>query len=283
MMTIADIFDALTASDRPYKKAVPLERRSTSSASRSRTASATRSCSASSSRPRSGSVSSRPELSTSRPRAARVTPSTVRSLRDALGRGDAARAGAAERAMALSLTDDAELLRAQPGVRATKITPPTCCRSSRRRRCSATSSSRSRPRRARRRRRAIRCRPSCCIWRCTAWRTSWATITRPRREERVMFGYEAKLRARASSAAARVQRDHAGLAGAGRAPASSGELAVVQRRRRSGSSAAEVERARARGHRVDGEAWPARLPSRAAGATAACVRQRARRCAPRPR
>jgi 3',5'-cyclic-nucleotide phosphodiesterase len=25
MMTIADIFDALTASDRPYKKAVPLE------------------------------------------------------------------------------------------------------------------------------------------------------------------------------------------------------------------------------------------------------------------
>ncbi|MNY56085.1 hypothetical protein D3C86_1921270 [compost metagenome] len=26
MMAIADIFDALTASDRPYKKAVPLER-----------------------------------------------------------------------------------------------------------------------------------------------------------------------------------------------------------------------------------------------------------------
>ena len=26
MMTIADIFDALTASDRPYKKAVPLEK-----------------------------------------------------------------------------------------------------------------------------------------------------------------------------------------------------------------------------------------------------------------
>jgi HD-GYP domain-containing protein (c-di-GMP phosphodiesterase class II) len=25
-MTIADIFDALTASDRPYKKAVPIER-----------------------------------------------------------------------------------------------------------------------------------------------------------------------------------------------------------------------------------------------------------------
>ena len=26
MMTIADIFDALTASDRPYKKAVPVDR-----------------------------------------------------------------------------------------------------------------------------------------------------------------------------------------------------------------------------------------------------------------
>jgi HD-GYP domain-containing protein (c-di-GMP phosphodiesterase class II) len=26
MMSISDIFDALTASDRPYKKAVPLER-----------------------------------------------------------------------------------------------------------------------------------------------------------------------------------------------------------------------------------------------------------------
>ena len=26
MMTIADIFDALSASDRPYKKAVPVER-----------------------------------------------------------------------------------------------------------------------------------------------------------------------------------------------------------------------------------------------------------------
>ena len=26
MMTIADIFDALTASDRPYKKAVPIDR-----------------------------------------------------------------------------------------------------------------------------------------------------------------------------------------------------------------------------------------------------------------
>ena len=26
MMTIADIFDALTASDRPYKKALPVER-----------------------------------------------------------------------------------------------------------------------------------------------------------------------------------------------------------------------------------------------------------------
>ena len=26
MMTIADIYDALTASDRPYKKAVPVER-----------------------------------------------------------------------------------------------------------------------------------------------------------------------------------------------------------------------------------------------------------------
>ncbi len=26
MMTIADIFDALTASDRPYKKAVPVEK-----------------------------------------------------------------------------------------------------------------------------------------------------------------------------------------------------------------------------------------------------------------
>ena len=26
MMSIADIYDALTASDRPYKKAVPLER-----------------------------------------------------------------------------------------------------------------------------------------------------------------------------------------------------------------------------------------------------------------
>jgi HD-GYP domain-containing protein (c-di-GMP phosphodiesterase class II) len=26
MMTIADIFDALTASDRPYKRAVPIER-----------------------------------------------------------------------------------------------------------------------------------------------------------------------------------------------------------------------------------------------------------------
>ena len=26
MMTVADIFDALTASDRPYKKAVPVER-----------------------------------------------------------------------------------------------------------------------------------------------------------------------------------------------------------------------------------------------------------------
>ena len=33
MMSIADIYDALTASDRPYKKAVPVERRSTSSTS----------------------------------------------------------------------------------------------------------------------------------------------------------------------------------------------------------------------------------------------------------
>ena len=32
MMAIADIYDALTASDRPYKKAMPSKRRSTSCA-----------------------------------------------------------------------------------------------------------------------------------------------------------------------------------------------------------------------------------------------------------
>ena len=42
MMTIADIYDALTATDRPYKKAVPHPPRSTSSSRRRRAASSTR-------------------------------------------------------------------------------------------------------------------------------------------------------------------------------------------------------------------------------------------------
>jgi len=37
MMSVSDIFDALTASDRPYKRPCPWRRRSTSSASRSKT------------------------------------------------------------------------------------------------------------------------------------------------------------------------------------------------------------------------------------------------------
>ena len=48
-MTIADIFDALTASDRPYKKAVPIDRALGDHRERgARRASATPSCSASS-------------------------------------------------------------------------------------------------------------------------------------------------------------------------------------------------------------------------------------------
>jgi len=52
IMTIADIFDALTASDRPYKKAVPSTARSASSRAEVKAASATPPCFASSSRAR---------------------------------------------------------------------------------------------------------------------------------------------------------------------------------------------------------------------------------------
>ena len=56
MMSIADIFDALTASDRPYKKAVPLEKALDILDFRSRTGTSTPSSFASSRTRASGSA-----------------------------------------------------------------------------------------------------------------------------------------------------------------------------------------------------------------------------------
>src|SRR5690242_20644820 len=93
------------------RRPCPSTRRSTSSATKSKTASATKSCYASSSSPKSGSVSFRAELHVDiRGRARRlVKPGTVRALRRRLVRAMQA-AGVAERALTLSLSDDAELL-----------------------------------------------------------------------------------------------------------------------------------------------------------------------------
>jgi len=57
LMAVADIYDALTASDRPYKKAVPWNARSTFSSSASKTGTLTANWSASSARLECGSRS----------------------------------------------------------------------------------------------------------------------------------------------------------------------------------------------------------------------------------
>ena len=160
-MTIADIFDALTASDRPYKKAVPDRARAVDHRQRGAArASATPSCSACSSRARSTSGSS---SRAGRDAGARAAPGALLDARDARRRV-AARVRAALRALGrgrssatLVFTDDDEIRTLNRDVPQATIARPTCsaftCRSCAARATRpatasrwATSSSPSRPR-----------------------------------------------------------------------------------------------------------------------------------------